>query len=69
MYARFAGLCGCSDRDSEFCLVEGEGILMALKLRHLEENDYYIISNVVSNVYLTHDEVRQLAELLKEGGF
>ena len=42
---------------------------MALKLRHLEENDYYIISNVVSNVYLTHDEVRQLAELLKEGGF
>ena len=42
---------------------------MTVKLLHLKEKDYYIISNVISNIYLTSDEVRQLVELLKEEGF
>ena len=42
---------------------------MTVKLQHLKEKDYYIISNVISNIYSTRDEVRQLVELLKEEGF
>ena len=42
---------------------------MTVKLQHLKEKDYYIISNIISNIYLTSDEVRQLVELLKEEGF
>ena len=42
---------------------------MTVKLQHLKEKDYYIISNVISNIYLTSDEVRHLVELLKEEGF
>lgn len=46
-----------------------KGIQRTVKLQHLKEKDYYIISNVISNIYLTRDEVRQLVELLKEEGF
>ena len=42
---------------------------MTVKLQHLKEKDYYIISNVISNIYLTRDEVIQLLKLLKEEGF
>ena len=42
---------------------------MTVKLQHLKEKDYYIISNVISNIFLTPDEVRQLVELLKKEGF
>jgi len=42
---------------------------MTVKLQHLKEKDYYIISNVISNIFLTSDEVRQLVELLKKEGF
>ena len=44
---------------------------MPVKLQHLKEKekDYYIISKVISHIYLTSDEVRQLVELLKKEGF